>query len=99
MQQFINEVVLWDRSTTKNLTVNAFDVAISIPCPSQRNNCDCGLFGAVVVLYMIGGHKMTPQTFTQQQVTTFKKTMVHEFDVVEGKVMFDPELFNQPKIP
>ena len=93
LQQFINEVVLWDRSTTKNLTVNAFDVAISIPCPLQKNNCDCGLFAAVVVLYMIGGHNMTPQTFSQQQISTFKKAMVHEFDVVEGKDVFDLELF------
>ena len=73
--------------------LNAFDVAISIPCPSQSNNCDCGLFAAVVVSYIIGGHDMTPQTFSQQQISTMKKAMVYEFDVVEGKVVFDPELF------
>ena len=92
IQQFIDKVVLWDQITTKQ-QLNAFDIAISIPCPSQKNNCDCGLFAAVVVSYVIGGHNITPQTFSQQQITTMKKAMVHEFDVVEGKVMFDPELF------
>ena len=29
----------------------------------------------------------------QRQISTTKKAMVHEFDVVEEKVKFDPELF------
>ena len=92
LQQFIDEVVLWDRITTKQ-QLNAFDIAISILSLLQKNNCNCGLFAAVIVSYVIGGHNITPQTFSQQQITTMKKAMVHKFDVAKGKVMFDPELF------
>ena len=92
LEQFLDYVVLWDVEVPKS-RFNTFDIATSIPCPPQKNGYDCGLFTAVVVAYVVGGKEINTTTFSQTQVSVLRKHMVNEFQVEDGKVVFDPDSF------
>ena len=66
---------------------------VSILCLFQKYNCDCGLFAVIVILYIVGEKFLNIEMFIQQQVSVMKKAMIREFDVVDGKVVFDSKLF------
>jgi hypothetical protein len=43
------------------------------PCPQQRNGVDCSLFGLVSLLHIIADVPLNEQTFTQENITEFRK--------------------------
>ena len=92
-QLFLDKVVLWDMDIEKR-RFNVFDVAETSPCPAQLNGCDCGLFTAVVVSYIVSGGGVLPTTFTQYQISLFRKKLFDEMTVENGKVVFDIKFFS-----
>ena len=59
--------------------LNAFDVAICVPCPPQKK-VGYGLFTTVVVAHVVAGDEINPSLFHQNQITIFRKESVKEFD-------------------
>ena len=62
-QPFLDKVVLWDMDIDKT-KFNLFDVGETSPCPAQLNGCDCGLFTAVVLSYIVSGVYVKSVYFT-----------------------------------
>ena len=83
-QQFKTLSLLEVKVEKKDL--HEFDVASCLPCSSQKNNYNCGLFAAVVVAHVGAGNEISPPLFTQDQISVMKKQMVKE-------VVFDVDFF------
>ena len=92
-QLFLDKVVLWDMQIPKT-KFNVFDVAVSSPCPPQLNGCDCGLFTAVVLSYIVSGGGVNQSTFTQHQISILRKKLFDEMEIENGKVVFDVKFFS-----
>ena len=92
LKQFLDYVVLWDIDIPRKC-FNTFNIAMSILCPPQKKGYNCSLFTAVIVAYVVGGKEINTTTFSQTQISVLQKHLVNEFQVVHGKVVFDPDSF------